>query len=268
MKTDTLTVVAISALAYLLATFLHEAVGHGLSCVALGGKAKELSAFYFDCDYSGMGDFGIRAVALAGPLVSLLVGLGGLLWLRRTQSTPQTWFFAWLFMSIGFMIASGYLLFSGFSGIGDFGTDRNGALYRLEPEWLWRSIITVLGALGYWLTVRVSLREMERVIGGGGQERVSRAQGLALTAYLTGGILSVLIGFLNPYGLVIVLTSAAAASLGGTSALAWEMQLMDRRRVAPAGEPTFTVPRSLTWLVAGGLFTLLYALILGPSLRF
>ena len=36
------------------------------------------------------------------------------------------------------MTAAGYLLFSGFTGLGDFGTSRDGALYLAQPEWLWR----------------------------------------------------------------------------------------------------------------------------------
>ncbi len=157
MKTHWPTLIAISALAYLLETFLQEAIGHGEACLMVGGQFKELGAFYMDCGYEGLGDLAIRFVAVAGPLMSFLTGLVALGVLPRAAS-PQGRYFAWLLMSIGFMTAAGYFLFSGISGIGDWGTGPEGALYKLEPQWLWRSLIALLGAYTYWLAIGVSYR--------------------------------------------------------------------------------------------------------------
>jgi len=71
------------------------------------------------------------------------------------------------------------------------------------------------------LIIYLSLRKMDKLIGGEGTARVAQAEKLALTSYLTGTVMSVLIGLLNPHGIIIVITSAAAATLGGTSGLAW-----------------------------------------------
>ncbi|WP_309570975.1 hypothetical protein [Deinococcus sp.] len=264
--TDLPTVAALSALAYLLATALHEHLGHALSCAALGGHLRELGAFYVDCDYRAMPGAAIRFVALAGPLLSLLTGLLSFAALRATppQGTHRR-VFLWLLGSIGLMTATGYLLFSGVTGLGDFGTSRDGLLYHAAPEGLWRGMMGVLGLAGYLLTVRVMLRSMDSLIGGAGRERVARAQRLSLTAYLTGGVVSLLIGVLNPVGVVILLTSAAAASLGGTSALAWGMMYLNRKK--DTGLPPLILPRSWAWIAAGIIFTVAYGLILGPSLR-
>lgn len=72
---DLPTLVAVSALAYVAAVALHEHLGHAGACVLLGSHPKELGAFYVDCDPRGLGSGAVRAVALAGPCVSLLTGL-------------------------------------------------------------------------------------------------------------------------------------------------------------------------------------------------
>ena len=263
---DLFTVISISSLAYLLATFLHEMGGHGLSCLLQGAKLLELGAFYASCDYSGLSDLSIRVVAVAGPVISLLTGVICYLILPRLPERAFHWKYGlWLLGTLGLLIAAGYLLFSGVSGIGDFGFSRDGLLYQAAPEALWRVILAILGAGAYLLVVALAIRKMDRhVIGGQGVERVRQAQRLALTSYLTGGIVSVLIGFLNPLGIIIVLISAAAASLGGTSALLWMMQWLNRKAVSPA--PYLQLARSWSWIIAGIGFTLLYALVLGPSI--
>ena len=264
---DWLTVIAVSILAHLLNTALHEHVGHGLTCWALRGQIIELGAFYVNCGYLDMSDAGIRIIALAGPLVSLLCGaVGFALFDRMPVQNATTKYFFWLFGAIGFLISTGYLLFSGVTGLGDFGTSRDGLIYQLSPEWMWRSGLVVLGGIGYLLTVRGMLSKLDTFIGGEGQERIRRAQRLSLVSYLTGVIMAVAIGFLNPMGVSIVLISAAAGSAGGTSALIWSVQMLNRKK--QTGMPPFTLHRDWRWIIAGFTFTLIYTVVFGPSLRF
>jgi hypothetical protein len=265
-STDYLTVIALSLLAYTLAVLLHEHLGHGLACAALGGHLTELGAYYVNCQYANMSDSSIRLVAVAGPMVSLLTGVLCLSVLGRIpKSSSHARYLVWLLGTIGLMTAFGYLLFSGVSGLGDFGTSRDGALYLAAPEWLWRVVLVLLGVAGYALAIFVSLRRIDSIIGGGGSERIARAQKLALTSYATGALMSVLVGLLNPHGLIIVLISAAASSLGGTSGLAWMMQMLNRHK--PSLTPPLKLGRSWFWLVTGLVLTVTYALILGPTLR-
>ena len=106
---------------------------------------------------------------------------------------------------------------------------------------------------------------MEHLIGGSGPSRVAHAQRLSLTSYLAGGLVSVVIGLVNPQGLVIVLISAGAASFGGTSGLAWGMQFMDRQR--QSSQPPLEIAQNWGWIIAGIAVVLLYGAIFGPSLR-
>lgn len=263
---DYLTVIALSMLAYTLAVLLHEHVGHALACVILGGHPSELGAFYVDFPLANMSDISIRLVALAGPIVSLIAGTIGLFAFdRMPQSSSHLRYWTWLFGTISLMTAAGYLLFSGFTGLGDLGTSRDGALYLAQPEWLWRLASIILGGAGYAFVIYLSLRRMDQLIGGEGTVRVAQAQKLALTSYLAGSLMSVAIGFLNPHGIVIVLISAAASTLGGTSGLAWMMQMLDRKKASTISP--LQLERNWSWVIAGFVVTMLYAAILGPTVR-
>ena len=265
-KTDYLTLIALSMLAYTLAVLLHEHLGHALACVILGGHPSELGAYYVVCQYGRMPDLSIRLVALAGPFISLVTGaLALLVFDRLPKGSAHLRYWVWLFGTISLMTAAGYLLFSGVSGLGDFGTSRDGALYLARPEWLWRLALTVLGAAGYILVIVISLRKMDRLVGGAGRARVAHAQKLALSSYLTGALMAVLVGLLNPQGIFIVLASAAASTLGGTSGLVWMMQMLDRKK--PAALPPLQLERSWLWVGLGVVVAVLYALILGPTIH-
>ena len=265
VQTDWLTIAAISALAYIVAVALHEHLGHTTSCLLLGGYPTELGAFYVNCNYTGMSDLAIRLVALAGPVVSLLTGIVSFLSLRRVSSRkPALYYFVWLLGTIGFMTATGYLLFSGVSGIGDFGLTRDGVFYGASPAWLWQILMSVVGLVSYFLTVRLAVRTIEPHIGGVGRTRITYARHLVLASYLTGVVVAVGIGFLNPYGGVIVLTSAAASTLGGTSGFLWMMQLINLKQ---APDTLLTFQRSWGWIIFGAAVTVVYALVLGPTVR-
>lgn len=264
---DRLTLIALSALAYITAVGLHEHLGHTAMCIVLGSHPIEVGAFYVDCDYAGLSDLGIRLVAIAGPAVSLGIGIVCFLILRHFPSRLFTSnYFVWLLGSIGLMSASGYLFFSGISGAGDFGTTRDGVFYQVTPEWLLRTVLVIVGIVSYLLVVHLAVHEIDQYINGVGNTRIRYAHQLTLTSYLTGAIVYIAIGLLNPHGLIIVVVSAAASSLGATSGLIWMMRLLDRDRQVL--RPELTIQRSWWWIALGGMVTVIYAMILGPTLHF
>ena len=108
MAPDVLSLIAISSLAYIASVALHEHLGHTAACVLLGGRPAELGAFYVDCDDARLSDLAVRSVALAGPVISLVVGLIALGALDRTPAGVAR-YFTWLLGSIGLMTGSGYL---------------------------------------------------------------------------------------------------------------------------------------------------------------
>jgi hypothetical protein len=263
---DRPTLIAVSALAYIVGVALHEHAGHALACVALGGRPSELGAFYVNCDDPRLGPMAGRLVALAGPCVSLLAGMACFGWLKRSPAWHGAGhYFLWLLGALGFMTATGYLLFSGVSGLGDLGTTRDGALHGVGPEWLVRLALTACGAASYWLAVRHALGAIAPRLRGRAPEHIRIGRLTLWISYFTGAAVYLAIGLRNPYGLVIVLSSALASSMGGTSGLLWMMSLAR----GPAGTPGpgLYFARSWAWVVVAIAATGAYAWVLGPTLR-
>ena len=263
---DLATVVAIAVVAYALADVLHEGVGHGGACLLMGGNARVLSSVHFDCDTSQLSSWAERFIAAGGTLANLAAGLlmlGLLRQIERRASGDLVWFL-WLSMTINLLQGTGYFLFSGLGGIGDWAEFVRG----LGPTWLARVVLSVLGAATYFLVVLLGARELIPFLSGEGAGRVRNATRLTVPAYIAGGVLSCVAGLLNPVGMVLVAISAAAASFGGTSGLAWMPQLLHSDRPgSPLGDPLL-IRRSPGWIAAGVVTTLGFVLVLGPGLRF
>jgi len=263
---DRLTLIAVSSLAYIVAVALHEHLGHAAACVLLGSHPTELGAFYVNCDNARLGSLAIRLHALAGPVVSLATGFVSFRILRHVPAeAAATFYFVWLLGSIGLMMAAGYLLFSGVSGIGDLGTTPDGVFHGFSPEWAWRVALSACGVVAYGRVARWSMRVLAPRLSGPGSGRVRCATVMTLTSYLVGATVYLAIGLLNPYGLVIVATSALASSMGGTSALLWMTRRLDRNLTVPG--PGLYFGRSWAWIGVAGAITLTYAVVLGPTLR-
>ena len=91
---------------------------------------------------------------------------------------------------------------------------------------------------------------------------------LTLVPYITGGILSCVAGLFNPVGMILVAISAAAASFGGTSGLAWMWQMFRGNRIP---RTAFEMPRlshSRGWMIAAGIVGVLFISVLGRGLKF
>jgi hypothetical protein len=263
---DITTLVSISALAYVLAVALHEHAGHSAMCRLVGSHTLEMGAFYSNCDSAQLSSAGQRWVSAAGPLVSLLLGLFGLRMISAMKETSAAGrYFWWLLGSLGCMEAAGYPLFSGVSGLGDLGTSAGGALYGARPEWLWRAVLVAVGFFSYLWAVRFALSNLMPLLCGTGAARIQVARRAALISYLVGAVIYLVIGALNPYGLQIVLVSVLPSSLGGTCGLLWMFRLAD-----PAGSsqgPGLYFQRRWAWILAGGVTTIIYAAVFGPTVR-
>jgi hypothetical protein len=105
------------------------------------------------------------------------------------------------------------------------------------------------------------------LIGGNVAVRYRRANLLMLIPYFVGAAMGVIAGALNPQAKALLLISAVAASLGGTSGLAWGPQLLrDPNWLASPTTPA-AIPRHWGWIIAGFLIAIVFVLILGPGLK-
>jgi hypothetical protein len=86
--------------------------------------------------------------------------------------------------------------------------------------------------------------------------------------YLTSGILSCAAGALNPVGPLLILISAAAASFGGHSGLAWMSTLLHGPRIPSSQLQMPEIRRAWEWLIAAVVLAILFLAKLGPGLKF
>ena len=120
LSIDILTILAIGIISFIIKNVIHEALGHGGTCLLVGGRPLVLSSAHFDCDTSSVSDAGIRFIAAAGTLVNFIAAY--FFWLAfhsmRVKSASLRYFF-WFAMSGNYFVAAGYPLFSGVIGVGD-----------------------------------------------------------------------------------------------------------------------------------------------------
>jgi hypothetical protein len=262
---DLPTVMAIAAMAGVIATQLHEAAGHGGACLALGQHVREWGAFYLDCDTHAAPPIIGRLVAAAGSTMNLLTALVALALLCMTPpSAPRARFLWWMLFALGGFDWAGYYLFSGVSGLGDWGASADG-VFHLVPGWpVWRFVLAIGGGVLYWFWAMLAMRWLAGLTGSDEDGRRA-ARRLSWIAYWTIGGSAFAIGLLNPKGLFILLASAVASSFGGPSGLLWAPRLI---RPGNAASRPLVVARSWPWIAAGLVMVLAEGLILGPSLRF
>src|SRR4029453_5725352 len=238
------TVGAIAVVAYSIGNVVHEGLGHGGACVLGGGRPGGLNAIFFECS-EGLSPGGRRWLAAGGSLANLAVAALAWIALQRVpRARGRARAFTWLLLAVNLLTAFGYLLFSGLGNIGDWAV-----VVGLEAPLAWRGALSIARALLYFLVApRLLMPLLDPFLGPAAEERQVRARTVCLLPYLVGGLTFVTAGLLNPHGLYLVLISAAAASFGGTSLLAWYPGLWARRPAVSAQALPLGVPRRRGWL--------------------
>jgi hypothetical protein len=254
------TTVAIALIVYAMSSVIHEGIGHGGVCLLTGGTPLQMSSVHFDC-----GDEN-KWVAAGGTIANLVFGL--IFWIdsRAVTRSPHWRYFFWLAMTVNLLQGGGYFLYSGVGNIGDWAA----VIAGLRPVWMWRALLTMIGLATYWLFILIALRELRPLLAASGAKRVTAARDLMVWPYIFGGVQSCFAGAFNPVGMILVAISAAAASFGGASGLAWMYQLYRGSTIPPAEDSTIFPPiaRSPSWMVAAAAISIAFIAILGPGLTF
>jgi hypothetical protein len=116
LSDDSLTIYAISWLAWILADVSHEGIGHVLVALLTGAQSGVLSTVAWSSAYDS------RLVAAGGTLVNLIEA--GVLWLALVSTrsvSPRLRLFLFAGFAFNLFTSVGYFLFS---GAFDFGTGR------------------------------------------------------------------------------------------------------------------------------------------------
>jgi hypothetical protein len=246
----------VGALAFAVAAVAHEAIGHGGMCVATGGHVKLITTVYFRGTDSG------PLTDAAGPMANLV--LGGLLylWVKPNRiASPHLHFFAAAAMALNLFWGSGYFIYSGISNTGDWAFVVRGL--ALQPPWLWRAILVVLGVYCYGFSIVATGRALARFADISGEGPAKRPLfRVSLILYLSAGIACCLAvlpfrGALGPAfhesvresfeAFVGLLYVAARRTVPG--------QATDAGRAA--------LPRSWKWIAGSLAWLILFAAVMG-----
>jgi hypothetical protein len=247
---------ALGILAYAASMMTHEALGHGVYCVAAGGHNTALSAWAEGCNLHPAG------IEAAGPGMQFAAGLLAWLVLRLLSAdAARLRYFFWLYMVFDLFIASGYVAFSGVTNFGDAAV----IIAEFRPHSFWRGVLFLLGAATYYGSMRATAIELGRFAGTDrGRRRLFR---LVSIPYAAVGVLACCAAALNrtmPSGTAIGL--AAASSLGGGLGMLWLPGM--QARVAKEAPPTsIYLGWSAAWVLAAAVVVAAFLIFIGPGLE-
>jgi hypothetical protein len=268
-KDDLWALAAFGVLAYMISNVLHEGLGHGGAAWLSGARQITVTSTYME---AGMDT---RWILAAGTLVNLafgLLGLAVLRWMRRDKMSLRMplRLFVWSLTAFNLLLGTGYFLFSGIGGIGDWAEWMKG----LSPMWAWRVGFALLGAVSYFASAWLLARELAAIMGPG-ESRMQRMTEVRMrrmtwTIYFAGGLTACVAGVWNPLGWKLVLISAAASSFGGASGLMWIPSIAARAGcgLQPERNAAGAVPRMPVLYVTAAVLLVAYVWFLGSGVTF
>jgi hypothetical protein len=256
-RSSRVTTVAIAITAYALCDLVHEVAGHGIAALLVPGvRALSLSTVALQTT----GDS--RVVAAAGSIANVLVGGAALGLFHRQDRFSTRAYFLWLFGSLNLLNGSGYPLYSAILGSGDWAVVVRG----LQPAWVWRVALGLIGAAAYSGVVMLSARELTRFVT---RDLVPLAEipRLVFHAYVAGGALLVAASALNPIGPALILLSGVSSGFAAMAGLTLVPSLVEKHALE-TGHAEGVVSYSVGWVVAGVLVGSFFVAVVGPGIQF
>jgi hypothetical protein len=251
---DLPTIASIACLAFIIADVAHEVIGHGLGFWMAGGHAAILTTTRLN-ESQRLGNRGGDLFDLGGPFGNLL--FAALAWLAlRFLREALPGLRLWLALIVAFSLfwAFAYLMFCGVFGHGDWL-----ALIRgVSHQWVWRILFVAVGFLLYRVSIRLAASQLRWI------DSRSRGRRLLLTSYLAGGAIACAGAAFDPRGPFEIFNSGALSSFGAAVGLLEIPRQLGPFTIDPA---ITTIERSVNWIVAAALCSLLYIFVLGPGVK-
>lgn len=263
---DLLTVAAIAWVASAICNVVHEAIGHGVVSVLLGGKAQYLSSMNYVGDHKGLPIWSTRLVSAGGTLANLTVGLiAVMLFKRAARCSPHLRYFLWLLAAVNLFAGTGYFMFSGIGGIGDWAN----FIARMPGYVGWRIGLATFGTVTYGLTMYGMMRLLAQLLGRvPAADRLKLGYKLCLIPYFFGAGLDLAAGLFNPGGGTLLLISAVASSLGGMCGFVWGPQFLRGSSESAASAEPLALARNWTWIFSAVVVGAFFIGVLGPGIHF
>jgi hypothetical protein len=256
---DPFTVICIAIVAYLLASVIHEGLGHGVTAALLGARDLRIYGAALHLDSESVSPEASRTISIAGPLASFLVGLLLALFHGNTRSKNAEFRFClWLTAYVCLFSGAGYLMALSFFHFGDI----HGFVKDFDSQFAWRLGLTLLGTILSFVGLFFAGRTLDEFLGRG--HRRGRAAKLVVISYFAGSTPLILSTFLSKNGSYLALVSAIPATLGGTIFLLYTILAVGEARPSTDPDP-LTPGKSLPWYGAGVMALFIYGLVLGPG---
>jgi hypothetical protein len=254
-RSNVLTIVAIASTAYALCDLVHEVAGHGIAAVIIPGvRLVSLSTVALQTTGNS------RAVAACGSIANVIVGAAAIAVFHRLTRFSTGAYFAWLFGSLNLLNGSGYPLYSAVLGAGDWDVVIRG----LQPPWMWRIGLGIVGAAAYWRSIVLSAKELKRAVK---RNLVSRAEidRLVFPAYVAGGALLLVASAFNPIGSSLILSSGLSSGFAAMAGLTLVPGIVERQTDS-GGTGSGFISRSPAWVALGIVVAVCFVAPLGPGI--
>lgn len=252
---DPPTICAISVIACMLSTMLHEGLGHALTAVVTLHASGTLTSLAWSSAQDS------RLVLAGGTIVNLLAALVFWLLLRSAKNVrPTVRFFFLIAMSFNLLSGTGYFFYSGVANFGDWA----GVIAGLPHHALLRAGLVVLGVASYYgAIVLIGSSLMRRMGVARGDAR--RFRRLLWLPYFSAVVIDGVAGIFNPIGRQYVFLSALAATAGGNCGLLW-LRYYIPRSVQP-GPDSRVIERSYAWMAVAAVLAVIFIVVFGPGVH-
>lgn len=254
------TVIALAAIATSITVGFHEGI-HAVTCAVVGGDVNAYTSLYVDCiSVSVLED---KFVAGSASIANIVLGLSIYLWIRPSRATtPKIQFFLWLFMLMNLLHGAGYWMVSGIANFGDWAT----VIANLNPHWMYRVGMTLLGSITFMGFIILSLKEFGKIIGGKAPEQYARGRTLLITSYVTAILVIALAGIFSPLGFTGIPSIAGIfAAIGAFSPLLWMTEWFQAKMFVKINKEALVVPTNQTTVISAIIILIVYAICLNSS---
>jgi hypothetical protein len=263
VSSDRFTLIAIAVVAYACVNVCHEIAGHCSVAALLGARCRLLSSTYIPLvkGITEIPAWKYAVILAAGSAANWALGLVCLGSLRALRGAPPTLrYFLWLLMCVNLFLPSSYMAAAQIIRYGD----AYFLISNLPGEIVWRIALVIFGGALVWLSFRLCLAELRRLVGFGGAAARSVAWRLVVPAYVAGGVVTVASGLFSQLEFKWAQLQAAGGSFGLT---VWLLILPLGIPELPdsAGRP-FVLPRSIKWIAGGALAAAVFIGALGPGI--
>jgi hypothetical protein len=163
----------------LIADGVHEVIGHGTACLSHGARITLLTSVYFRCSTR------TPFIAAAGPTANLVVAV--LVWVvqrRYPIADPRLRLLVLLTFAFNLFWGAGSMVFHALTNQDDWAI----AVASLEPLWLWRMGLVVLGSGLYVSGMRQVVRSVSVFVAADPSSASHRARRVVLVPYAAAGV--------------------------------------------------------------------------------